>query len=86
VSIISWLVVGFIAGLLAKNVVPGEGPGGIIGDIIVGIIGAVLGGWAFNYFGHSGVTGLNFYSIFVAFIGAIILLFIFRTISRSARA
>lgn len=85
-SIISWLVVGFVAGLLAKYVVPGQGPGGIIGDIVIGIIGAVLGGWVFENFGHSGATGLNFYSIFVAFIGAVILLFVFRAISRNARA
>jgi uncharacterized membrane protein YeaQ/YmgE (transglycosylase-associated protein family) len=77
-SIVAWLVVGLIAGLLAKVVVPGEGPGGIIGDIIVGIIGAFLGGWLFNEFGHAGVSGINLYSILVAFVGAVVLLFILR--------
>jgi uncharacterized membrane protein YeaQ/YmgE (transglycosylase-associated protein family) len=76
-----WIVVGLISGALAKMVVPGEGPGGIIGDIIVGIVGAVIGGWVFNAFGHAGVTGLNLWSILVAFIGAVILLFIVRAIT-----
>ena len=60
---------------------PGEGPGGIIGDLIIGIIGAFIGGWVFNAFGHTGVTGLNLWSIVVAFVGAVILLFILRAIS-----
>ena len=81
-DIIGWLVVGLIAGFLAKYVVPGEGPGGVVGDIVIGVIGAILGGWLFNAFGHSATTGINFYSIFVAFIGAVILLFIGRTLSR----
>ncbi|HTW83119.1 MAG TPA: GlsB/YeaQ/YmgE family stress response membrane protein [Candidatus Sulfotelmatobacter sp.] len=80
-SILSWLVVGLIAGLLAKWVVPGEGPGGILGDIVVGIIGGFIGGWLFNMFGHTGLTGINIWSIVVAFVGAVILLFILRAIS-----
>jgi uncharacterized membrane protein YeaQ/YmgE (transglycosylase-associated protein family) len=80
-SIISWLIVGLIAGFLAKYVVPGEGPGGILGDIIIGIIGAFIGGWVFNAFGHSGATGLNVWSIIVAFVGAVILLFILRAVT-----
>jgi uncharacterized membrane protein YeaQ/YmgE (transglycosylase-associated protein family) len=80
-GILSWLIVGFIAGFLAKFVVPGEGPGGIIGDIIIGIVGAFIGGWVFNYFGHAGVTGVNVGSIVVAFIGAVILLFILRAVT-----
>jgi uncharacterized membrane protein YeaQ/YmgE (transglycosylase-associated protein family) len=80
-SIIAWLVIGLIAGLLAKFVVPGAGPGGIIGDIIVGIVGAFLGGWLFNVFGHAGVTGINGYSILVAFVGAVVLLFVLRALS-----
>lgn len=77
----SWLIVGLIAGFLAKYVVPGEGPGGILGDIIIGILGAFIGGWVFNYFGHVGVTGLNIGSIIVAFVGAVILLFVVRAIT-----
>ena len=80
-TILAWLVMGLIAGFLAKYVVPGEGPGGILGDIIIGIIGAFIGGWVFNAFGHSGATGLNLWSILVAFVGAVILLFILRALT-----
>ncbi len=77
-GILAWIIVGIIAGALAKMVVPGEGPGGIIGDLIVGVVGALIGGWVFNAFGHMGATGINIWSILVAFIGAVILLFIIR--------
>jgi uncharacterized membrane protein YeaQ/YmgE (transglycosylase-associated protein family) len=80
-TILGWIIVGLIAGALAKMFVPGEGPGGIIGDIIVGIVGAFFGGWIFNFFGHSAVTGINFYSIIVAFVGAVVLLFILRALT-----
>jgi uncharacterized membrane protein YeaQ/YmgE (transglycosylase-associated protein family) len=81
VSILSWILVGLVAGFLAKYAVPGEGPGGIIGDIIIGIVGAFIGGFIFTTFGHFGVSGLNIYSILVAFVGAVVLLFILRAIS-----
>jgi uncharacterized membrane protein YeaQ/YmgE (transglycosylase-associated protein family) len=81
VGILSWILVGLVAGFLAKYAVPGEGPGGIVGDVIIGIVGAFIGGFIFNAFGHFGVTGLNVYSILVAFIGAVVLLFIMRAIS-----
>jgi len=80
-SILTWIIVGLIAGALAKMVVPGEGPGGFIGDIIVGIVGAFIGGWIFNSFGHTAVTGFNLWSILVAFVGAVVLLFVLRLIS-----
>ena len=84
--LIFWIIVGIVAGLLAKSVVPGEGPGGILGDLIIGIAGAFLGGWMFTRFlGHSykgwiGSTG-------VAFVGALVLLLVIRAVSgrRSAR-
>jgi uncharacterized membrane protein YeaQ/YmgE (transglycosylase-associated protein family) len=77
-SILAWIIVGLIAGALARFAVPGEGPGGLIGDLIIGIVGAIIGGWLFNAFGHVGATGINLYSVLVAFIGAVILLFILR--------
>ena len=80
-SILGWIIVGLIAGALAKTVVPGEGPGGVIGDIIVGIVGAFVGGFVFNFFGHTGLNGFSIWSILVAFIGAVILLFLLRAIS-----
>ena len=80
-GLLSWLIIGIIAGALAKYAVPGEGPGCIIGDLIVGIVGAFLCGWLFNFFGHTGVTGFNLYSVIVAFIGAALLLMILRVVS-----
>ncbi|HLJ59914.1 MAG TPA: GlsB/YeaQ/YmgE family stress response membrane protein [bacterium] len=86
-SILAWIVVGIIAGWLARMVVPGEGPGGLIGDLVIGIVGALLGGWIFRQLGHAGVTGLNIGSIVVAFIGGVILLLIIRAVSgKRARA
>jgi uncharacterized membrane protein YeaQ/YmgE (transglycosylase-associated protein family) len=81
-SILAWIVVGLIAGVLAKWAVPGAGPGGLIGDLIVGMVGALLGGWIFNAFGSAGTSGINLYSIVVAFIGAVVLLLVLRAFSR----
>ncbi len=80
-DIIAWIVVGIIAGFLAKSVVPGEGPGGVLGDLVIGIVGAILGGWLFNTFGHIGATGLNLWSILVAFVGGVVLLLIIRALT-----
>jgi uncharacterized membrane protein YeaQ/YmgE (transglycosylase-associated protein family) len=86
VGILAWIVVGIIAGWLAKMVVPGEGPGGVLGDMVVGIVGAVIGGWIWNYFGHVGATGINLPSILVAFVGAVVLLLIVRLFTRGRAA
>jgi len=80
-SILAWIVVGIIAGFLAKAVVPGEGPGGLLGDLIIGIIGAIIGGWIANALGHFGATGINLWSILVAFIGGVVLLLIIRAVT-----
>jgi uncharacterized membrane protein YeaQ/YmgE (transglycosylase-associated protein family) len=81
-NILAWIVVGVIAGFLAKAVVPGEAPAGILGDLVVGIVGALIGGWIMNAFGQPGVGGgINIWSIFVAFIGAVVLLFILRAVT-----
>lgn len=77
-SILAWIVVGIIAGFLAKVVVPAEGPGGVLGDLVIGAIGAIIGGSIMNYLGYSGATGINVWSVFVAFIGAVVLLMILR--------
>jgi uncharacterized membrane protein YeaQ/YmgE (transglycosylase-associated protein family) len=86
-SILSWLIVGIVAGWLAKMVIPGEAPRGMLGDLVIGIVGAVAGGWIFNYFGHPGATGVNIGSIVVAFIGAVVLLWVMRQVvgTRGAR-
>ena len=80
-DILAWIVVGIIAGWLAKMVIPGEGPGGVLGDLVVGVVGAIIGGWLWNYFGHVGATGINIPSIIVAFVGGIVLLLIVRLVS-----
>jgi uncharacterized membrane protein YeaQ/YmgE (transglycosylase-associated protein family) len=85
-GILSWIIIGLIAGALARMVIKGEGPGGIIGDIIVGIVGAFIGGWLFSFFGHSPVTGFNLYSIIVAFVGAVVLLLILRAVTGARTA
>jgi uncharacterized membrane protein YeaQ/YmgE (transglycosylase-associated protein family) len=77
-----WVIVGIIAGYLAKSV-RGEGPNGLLGDLVVGVIGAFVGGWIFNYFGHPGVTGLNLGSIVVAFVGSVVFLWGLRVLGRS---
>jgi len=86
-SILAWLIVGIIAGWLAKMVIPGEAPRGVLGDLVTGVVGAIAGGWIFNYFGHPGATGVNVGSIVVAFIGAVVVLWLMRQIvgTRGAR-
>jgi len=80
-DILTWIVVGVIAGFLAKAVVPGEGPGGVLGDLVIGVVGAIIGGWIMHYFGHSGANGINIWSICVAFLGSVILLFVMRALT-----
>ena len=86
-SILSWIVVGLIAGWLAGLVVKGGGFG-VIGDIIVGVIGGLLGGWIASSLFHigAGVDGINIESILVAFIGAVVLIFILRMIGGGRRS
>ena len=80
-SVIAWIVLGLIAGFVASKIVNKSGEGMIL-DIILGIVGAVVGGFLFEKFGMAGVTGLNLYSILVAVIGAIIFLVIYHALFR----
>jgi len=80
-GIIAWIVVGLIAGALAKLILPGDDPGGIIVTILIGIVGAFVGGFLFSLFGGAGVSGFNIWSILVATVGAIILLLIYRLVA-----
>jgi len=79
-GIIAWILVGLIAGALGKLIMPGDDPGGIIVTILLGIVGAFVGGFVVNLFGGAGVTGFNVWSILVATLGAIILLAIYRLV------
>jgi uncharacterized membrane protein YeaQ/YmgE (transglycosylase-associated protein family) len=83
-GIIAWLVVGLIAGWLAGLVMKGGGYG-VIGDIVIGIVGAFIGGWLFSALGISSPMGGMGGTIFVAFIGAVVLLFVLRLIRGSTR-
>ena len=78
-SIIAWLVVGLVAGWIASMVVNRRGEG-FLGDIILGAVGAFAGGFLFHLFGHHGVTGINLYSIFVAAVGAIVVLVVWHAL------
>ncbi len=79
-GILSWIIVGLIAGWLAGLVM--KGGNGLIGDIILGIVGALLGGYlAVTFFGLGGVSGINFQSIIIAFVGAVIIMFAVRLVS-----
>ncbi len=78
-SIIGWIVLGLIAGFIASKLVNKEGEGFFL-DIVLGVVGAIVGGFVFAQFGAAGVTGFNLYSMFVAVVGAIIVLFIYHAL------
>jgi uncharacterized membrane protein YeaQ/YmgE (transglycosylase-associated protein family) len=84
-SIIAWIVLGLIAGFIASKIVNRTGEGLLL-DIVLGIVGAVVGGWLFNTFGMAGVTGVNIYSLVVAVVGAAVFLVIYHALFRRAPA
>ncbi len=77
-GILALIVVGLIAGLLAKLILPGDDPGGLIVTTLIGIAGAFLGGFVVGLLGGAGVTGINIWSILVATLGAVVLLAVYR--------
>jgi uncharacterized membrane protein YeaQ/YmgE (transglycosylase-associated protein family) len=79
-SIIAWLILGLIAGFIASKLYAGSGQGIVI-DIVLGIVGAFVGGFLFNMLGGAGVTGFNLYSMFVAVIGAVVVLWIYHAVT-----
>ena len=79
-SILAWIVLGLIAGFIASKIVNKTGEGVVL-DIVLGIVGAVVGGFLFNQFGAAGVTGFNIWSMFVAVVGAIVVLLIYHAIA-----
>jgi uncharacterized membrane protein YeaQ/YmgE (transglycosylase-associated protein family) len=81
-SILAWIVLGLIAGFIGSKLVNKRGEGLFL-DIILGIIGAVVGGWVFSFFGAGGVTGVNLYSLLVAVVGAVLVLVLFHAIRRA---
>ena len=84
-GILTWIVVGLIAGLLAKVILPGDDPGGLIITTLIGMVGAVVGGFVVGILGGVGATGFNVWSIMVATLGAIILLAVYRLFAGGRR-
>ena len=83
-SIIGWLILGLIAGFIASKLVNKSGEGLIL-DIVLGIVGAVVGGYLFTFFGAAPVTGLNIYSMVVAVVGAVLVLVIYHAVTGRSR-
>jgi uncharacterized membrane protein YeaQ/YmgE (transglycosylase-associated protein family) len=81
-SIIGWIILGLVAGFIASKIVNKQGEG-IVLDIVLGVIGAIVGGWLFSFFGAAGVTGFNLYSMVVAIIGAVVVLVAYHAIRRA---
>jgi uncharacterized membrane protein YeaQ/YmgE (transglycosylase-associated protein family) len=81
-GIISWIIFGLIAGAIAKLIMPGDDPGGFIVTILLGVAGALIGGFIGTALGFGEVTGFNFGSFVIAIIGAFVLLLIYRMIKR----
>ncbi|MBY6190903.1 GlsB/YeaQ/YmgE family stress response membrane protein [Microbulbifer agarilyticus] len=79
-GILSWIILGLIAGALAKWIMPGPDPGGWIVTMIIGIVGAFIGGWVGSFVGLGTTGGLSLGSIITAVVGAVILLFIYRMV------
>ena len=76
-GVISWVVLGLIAGFIGSKIVNRTGEGFLL-DIALGVVGAVVGGWLFSFVGSPGVTGLNLWSLLVAVIGAVVVLLVYR--------
>jgi uncharacterized membrane protein YeaQ/YmgE (transglycosylase-associated protein family) len=75
-GILAWIVLGLIAGFIASKIVNHTGSG-ILMDIVLGVVGALAGGFLFSLFGAAGVTGFNIYSMLVAVVGAVVVLWLY---------
>jgi uncharacterized membrane protein YeaQ/YmgE (transglycosylase-associated protein family) len=78
--VISWIVLGLIAGFIGSKIVNKRGEGFFL-DIVLGVVGALVGGFLFSLFGASGVTGFNLYSMFVAIVGSIVVLVVYHAVA-----
>ena len=78
-SLLAWIVLGLIAGFMGSKIVNNTGQGLIV-DILLGVVGAVVGGFLFNQFGQPGVSGLNLYSLLVAIVGAVVVLWLYHAL------
>jgi len=82
-SYLAWIILGLVAGFIGSKIVNKQGEGLVL-DIILGVVGAFVGGWLFTLIGASGVTGLNLYSLLVAVVGAVVVLVAFHALRRAA--
>lgn len=82
-SFLVWIILGLVSGFIAAKIVNKQGEGWL-GDLVLGVIGAVVGGWMFRLLGAHGVSGLNLYSLLVSVVGAVVVLFAYHAIRRSA--
>jgi len=82
-SYLAWIVLGLIAGFIGSKIVNKSGEG-VIMDIILGIVGAIVGGWLAGFFGLAGVSGINLYSIAIAVGGAVVVLLVYHAIRKAA--
>jgi uncharacterized membrane protein YeaQ/YmgE (transglycosylase-associated protein family) len=83
-SVLAWIILGIIAGFIASKIVEGTGQG-VLMDMVLGVVGAIAGGWLFRIFGGHGVTGLNIWSILVSIIGAVVVLALYHMIAGHRR-
>jgi uncharacterized membrane protein YeaQ/YmgE (transglycosylase-associated protein family) len=81
-TFLTWILLGLIAGFIGSKLINRTGEGLFL-DIVLGIVGAVAGGWVFHFFGYSGVTGFNLYSLAVAVVGSMLVLVIYHIIRRA---
>jgi len=84
-NILAWVILGGIAGWLASMVAGTNAQQGVVANIIIGIVGAFIGGFLFNLFGGSDVTGFNLYSLLVAVVGSVVLLWILKAVRGGAK-
>jgi uncharacterized membrane protein YeaQ/YmgE (transglycosylase-associated protein family) len=83
-SIIAWIVLGLVAGFIASQIVNARGSGLLL-DVALGIVGAIVGGWLFSLFGAHEVTGLNLYSLIVAIVGSVVILVLYHALTDRGR-
>ena len=79
-SVIAWIILGLIAGFIGSKIVNKSGEGFLM-DVVLGVVGAVVGGFIFTFFGAAGVTGLNIYSLIVSIVGAVVVLWVYHQVA-----